>query len=261
MQLQNRVVWITGASAGIGEGLARRMAGEGAHIALSARRRDELERVAAELPPGTRCVIVPGDIADLASIPVWVAQIEAALGPIDILVNNAGISQRSLVRDTALETYRRIMEIDFFAPVALTQAVLPSMLQRRSGQIVVTSSVVGKFSTPLRSGYAAAKHALHGFFDALRAEVAKDGISVTMIIAGAIHTSVSINALTGDGSNYGVMDELQASGMDVERAADQMVQGIIADEPELLVAEGQSEVLYQLARQDPERLYQMLALS
>jgi short-subunit dehydrogenase len=260
MKLQDRVVWITGASAGIGAALAHRMALEGASLALSARRRDELERVAAGLPPETRCAVVPADVTDLASIPSWVAQIEQRLGPIDVLVNNAGISQRSMVRDTSLETYRRLMEIDFFAPVALTQAVLPSMVQRSSGQVVVMSSVAGKFSTPLRSGYAAAKHALHGFFDALRAEVAKEQIAVTAIVAGAIHTDVSINAVTGDGSAYGVMDELQANGMDVKHAADRMVAGIIADDPEFLVAEGPSQQLYRLAHDDRRRLFEVLAL-
>lgn len=260
MKVQNKVVWITGASAGIGEALAHRMAREGALLALSARRRSQLERVKAALPAGTRSCIVPGDVVDFASIPAWRRQIEQELGPVDVLVNNAGISQRSLVRDTSLDIYRRLMEVDYFAPVALTQAVLPGMLERSSGQIVVVSSVAGKFGTPLRSGYAAAKHALHGFFDCLRCEVAKDGVSVTAIVAGAIHTNVSINAVTGDGSTYGVMDELQATGIDVSEAADAMVEGILADEPEVLVAEGGSLQLYQMSRQDPKSVYEALAL-
>ncbi|HTX56130.1 MAG TPA: SDR family NAD(P)-dependent oxidoreductase [Candidatus Acidoferrales bacterium] len=255
MQLANKVVWITGASAGIGEALANRVAREGALLALSARRRDELERVKASLPQGTRAAIVPGDVTDLASIPKWIAQIESELGPIDVLVNNAGVSQRSLARDTAMETYRLIMEVDFFAPVALTQAVVPAMVERGSGQIVVTSSVAGKYGTPLRTGYAAAKHALHGYFDSLRAEVAKDGVVVTALVVGAVHTDVSINALTGDGSSYGIMDDLQSTGIEPERAADLLVAGIIADEPEVLVAEGISLDAYELSRKDPKALY------
>jgi short-subunit dehydrogenase len=260
MELANKVVWITGASGGIGEALAYRIAREGALLALSARRRQELERVTAALPPGTRSTMIASDVVDFASIPEWLAQVEAELGPVDVLVNNAGISQRSLVRDTSLQTYRLLMEVDFFAPIALTQAVLPSMLERGSGQIVVMSSVAGKFGTPLRSGYAAAKHALHGFFDSLRAEVAKDGVSVTAIVAGAIRTDESINALTGDGSSYGVMDELQATGIEVARAADMMVKGIVAGEPEVLVAEGTSLQAYQLSRQDPTSVYRLFAL-
>jgi short-subunit dehydrogenase len=258
MNLTNRAVWITGASSGIGEALAQRIAREGALLALSGRRTNELERVKAELPPGTRAIIVPGDVTDLASIPKWIAQIESQLGPIDVLVNNAGISQRSLARDTAMETYRRIMEVDFFALVALTQAVVPAMIKRGSGQIVATSSVVGKYGTPLRTGYAAAKHALHGYYDSLRAEVAKDGVIVTVLVVGAVHTDVSINAVTGDGSKFGVMDDLQANGIEPERAADLLVAGIIADEPEVLVAEGLSRQMYDLSRQDPKALYAMM---
>jgi short-subunit dehydrogenase len=259
MKLPDKVVWITGASSGIGEALAHRIAGEGALLALSARRRSELERVKAALPAGTRATIIPGDVTDFAAIPTWIAQIESELGPIDVLVNNAGVSQRSLARDTTMETYRYLMEVDFFAPVALTQAVVPTMVKRGSGQIVVTSSIAGKLGTPLRTGYSAAKHALHGYYDSLRAEVAKEGIVVTALVVGAVHTNVSINAVTGDGSTFGIMDDLQATGIEPERAADMMVAGIIADEPEVLVAEGSSLQAYQLSRQDPKALYAMLA--
>ncbi len=260
MKLANKVVWITGASSGIGEALANRMARDGALIALSARRRSELERVKAALPAGTRTMIIAGDVTDFASIPSWIKQIESELGPIDVLVNNAGVSQRSLARDTTMETYRFIMEVDFFAPVALTQAVVPGMAKRGSGQIVVTSSVAGKYGTPLRTGYSAAKHALHGYYDSLRAEVAKDGVVVTTLVVGAVHTNVSINALTGDGAAYGIMDDLQATGTEPQRAAELMVAGIIAGEPEVLVAEGVSLQALELSRRDPKALYAMLAL-
>ncbi len=260
MQLANKVVWITGASAGIGEALAQRIAREGALLALSARRQDELERVKAALPQGTRATIILGDVTDFAAIPAWIAQIESELGPIDVLVNNAGVSQRSLARDTKMETYRYLMEVDFFAPVALTLAVVPGMVERGSGQIVVTSSVAGKYGTALRTGYAAAKHALHGFYDSLRAEVTKDGIEVTLLVVGAVHTNVSINAITGDGSTFGVMDDLQATGIEPARAADMLVAGIIADEPEVLVAEGISLQAYELSRNDPKALHAMLRM-
>jgi short-subunit dehydrogenase len=260
MKLTNKVVWITGASSGIGEALAHRIARERALLALSARRRNELERVKATLPRGTRAIIIPSDVTDFASIPTWVAQIESELGPIDVLVNNAGISQRSLARETTMETYRRIMEVDFFAPVALTQAVVPAMAKRGSGQIVVTSSVVGRYGTPLRTGYSAAKHALHGYYDSLRAEVSKDGVVVTVLVVGAVHTDVSVNAVTGDGSTYGIMDDLQAAGIEPERAADLLVAGIIADEPEVLVAEGLSRNAYDLSRQDPKALYETMRM-
>lgn len=260
MKLTNKVVWITGASSGIGEALAHRIAREGALLALSARRRGELERVKGALPAATRTAVIPGDVTDFAAIPNWIAQIEAELGPIDVLINNAGVSQRSLARNTTMETYRHLMEVDYFAPVALTQAVVPAMVKRGAGQIVVTSSVAGKLGTPLRTGYAAAKHALHGYYDSLRAEVTKDGIVVTALVVGGVHTDVSINAVTGDGSKFGIMDDLQATGIEPARAAEMMVHGIIADEPEVLVAEGPSLQAYQLSRQDAKAVYALLAM-
>jgi short-subunit dehydrogenase len=259
LRLSGQVIWITGASGGIGAALARRFAREGAALALTSRREAELARVVAELPAGTRAIAVPGDVTELAAIPAWLARIEAELGPVDMLVANAGISQRSRVRDTPLAIYRTLMEVDFFAPVALAQAVLPGMLARRRGHIVVTSSVAGKYGTPLRSGYCAAKFALHGFFDALRAESAKDGIDVTLLVAGPVRTDVSINALTADGSTYGVMDAMQANGIPVDVAAETILTGLLAREPEIVIAEGPSRDALELARTDPKALYALVA--
>jgi len=260
VKLAGTVVWITGASAGIGEALAHEAAREGASLALSARRTGELERVAAALPPATRLLVVPGDVTDIAAIPDHVARIEAQLGPIDVLINNAGISQRSLVQDTSLDVYRRLMEIDFFAPVALTKAVLPRMRARRRGHVVVTSSVAGKFGTPLRSGYSAAKHALHGFFDCLRAEVSKDGIIVTLAIVGPVHTDVSVNAVTGDGTPHGIMDEIQAKGLAPRFAAAKIVRAIRRNASEVVVARGMALTALRLSRLSRPALNRIVAL-
>ncbi len=260
MNYAGRVIWITGASAGIGAALARRLAREGASLVLSARRADQLEAVAASLPATTPRLVLPGDVTDFAAIPSWLARIEAELGPVDVLVANAGITQRSLARDTSFDVYRQLMEVDFFAPVAFARAVLPGMLERGAGHIVVTSSVAGKFGTPLRSGYCAAKFAVHGYFDALRAETHKDGIAVTTIVAGPIQTDVSVNALTADGSRYGIMDEIQANGIPVEEAADTIVAGMIAREPEIVVVRGAFLRTLELARSDPAKLFAAVAL-
>jgi len=232
--IANHIVWITGASSGIGEALAVAAARRGARLVLSARRTSELERVRG------RCA-TPADVAvlplDLERFDAGAAAAQAAgfFGPVDVLVNNAGISQRSLVADTSMEVYRRIMELDFFAPVALTKAVLPGMLARRRGHVVAISSVAGKVATPLRSGYAAAKFALHGFYDALRAEVWKRGITVTVIVPGFIRTDVSINAVTGSGAPYGTMDSKQATGMDPGVCADRIWRAVQAGKSEALI--------------------------
>ena len=151
-------------------------------------------------------------LADTASLEKASQRALQECGPIDILINNGGISQRSVVVETRLEVDRRIMEVNFFGAVTLTKLVLPSMLSRKSGHIVVNSSVIGKFGTPFRSAYAASKHALHGFFESLRAELWGEGIRVTMICPGFVRTNISVNALKGDGSTLGSMDAAHPPG-------------------------------------------------
>ena len=212
MSFQDQVVWITGASAGIGEALALAFARQGARLILSARNETELQRVAAACAPAT-VLVLPLDLADTASLPVNAAEALVRFGRLDVLLNNGGVSQRSLALETTLEVDRRLMEVNYFGTVALTKAVLPALLAQRSGRIVVISSLVGKFGTPYRSAYAASKHALHGFFDSLRAELPGSGVGISLICPGFIHTGVSVNALTGDGSALGTMDEATERGL------------------------------------------------
>src|SRR5215467_12815071 len=188
MYFKSRRVWITGASSGIGEALAYSLHATGARLILSARREEELKRVqeACGGKPDTR--ILPLDVSQAGELPGKAREALTVFGGIDILVMNAGISQRSLTRDTEDSVYRRLMEVNFFGPEALTRAVLPSMLERKNGHIVVISSVAGLFGVPLRSGYSATKFALHGFYEALRAEEGKNGIRVTLVCPGFIRT-------------------------------------------------------------------------
>lgn len=212
MSFQDQVVWITGASAGIGEALALALARQGARLILSARNEAALRRVAAACAPA-EALVLPLDLADAAALPATVQRALAHFDRIDVLINNGGVSQRSLALETALDVDRRLMEVNYFGTVALTKAVLPALLARRSGRIVVISSLVGKFGTPYRSAYAASKHALHGFFDSLRAELHGSGVGISIICPGFIHTGVSVNALTGDGTALGTMDEATAGGL------------------------------------------------
>ncbi|HWF04433.1 MAG TPA: SDR family NAD(P)-dependent oxidoreductase, partial [Candidatus Angelobacter sp.] len=172
---QGRRIWITGASSGIGEAMALAFHRAGARLILSARREDELKRVQAACggEPNTR--ILPLDVSNADELPEKTRATLAMFGGIDILVLNAGITQRSRTRETDESVYRRLMEVNFFAPEAMARAVLPSMLAQKSGHMVVISSVAGKFGVPLRSGYSASKFALHGFFEALRAEEERNG--------------------------------------------------------------------------------------
>ncbi len=244
MKLKDKVVWITGASSGIGEALARDLAGKGAYLVLSARREDELERVRAGLAQPGHHRVVPLDLARPETFPGLVDDVNSATGGVDMLINNGGVSQRSLVRDTDLSVDRRLMDINFLGPVALTKAVLPGMVQRGGGMIVVVSSLVGEVSTPLRSAYAASKHALHGWFDALRAEEHDQGIRVLIAMPGFIRTELPLQALTGNGASQGQMDAAQEAGMAPEVCARQMVRAVQNEREQVIIAGRERAGLY-----------------
>ena len=215
-RFQDQVAWVTGASSGIGEALARALAREGASLVLSARREAELERVRASCPDPARVRLVPVDLLDASARPSASAAAEAAFGRIDVLVLAAGVSQRANALEADPTSVRRLFELDFFAPIDLARVVVPGMVARGRGRVVVVSSVVGHVPTPGRSSYAAAKHALHGWFDALRAEIHGTGVHVTLLCPGYVRTEISRNALAADGSPRGVLDEQIAGGMDPE---------------------------------------------
>jgi short-subunit dehydrogenase len=254
MRFKDQVVWITGASSGIGEALAYAFSREGAKLILSGRREAELERVRQSCDGSKdRIFVLPLDLTqfDLFSEKTAVAQNH--FGRIDILVNNGGISQRSLVRETDFAIDLAVMNTNYFGSVGLTKAVLPAMLARRSGHIVVISSLMGYLDTPLRSAYAASKHALHGYFDSLRAELWRDNVKVTMICPGYVRTEISINALKGDGSKHGRMDDAQEKGISAERCAAKTLDAIERGREEVMI--GGIEVMAVYAKRFLPALY------
>jgi short-subunit dehydrogenase len=226
---KNKVIWITGASSGIGEALAYAFSAEGALLILSSRRVDELERVKKACAHPDQVNIILFDLLDTTVFEARTAQAIATFGHIDIMVHNGGISQRSLVIETGMDVHRRVMELDYFSYIALTNHLLPHFAQRKSGHFVVMSSVMGKLGTPMRSSYAAAKHALHGFFDCLRAEVASLHIKVTLLTPGYIRTNISQNAITKDGTQLGSPSENIEKGLAPDRAAGQILNAIGKD--------------------------------
>lgn len=233
--IENKVVWITGASGGIGEALALACAERGARLVLSARKEAELNRVKAACTKSPDVLVLPLDVTNFERMPQVVQTVLSHFGSIDVLINNAGISQRSYAENTELDVDRRIMDINFFGTVALTKAVLPHFLERKTGHFVTISSVMGKIGTPLRSAYAASKHALHGFFDCLRAEVTDRRVHVLMVCPGMIATDISKNSLTGDGGKYNKMDDGQANGMDPARLATRVIKALEKREDEIYV--------------------------
>ena len=253
-----RVAWITGASSGIGEALAVALGQAGWLLILSGRRLDALERVASAV--GGPVLMLPFEATAFDALPAIVARAIAWRGRIDLLVNNAGISQRSMALDTGLDVYRSLMEVDFFAPLRLTQLVAPHMVERRSGRIVAISSLAGRIGSPLRSGYCAAKFALAGYFEALRAEFERAyNVGVTIVLPGSVRTAIAANALQGDGSVRGVSDENIDSGMDAAEAACIILDGIDRGAREIVVAQGGEAGAAELRARDPERLFDYLA--
>jgi len=221
----NKIAWITGASSGIGEALVYELVNQGAKVIISARREDELLRVQKEA--GNKNVfILPLDLEATTTFPEKVQEAIAAFGHIDFMFHNGGISQRSLVKDTLPSVQRRVMEIDYFSYIELTYLLLPHFLERKTGHIIAISSVMGKIGTPLRSAYAAAKHALHGYFDCLRAEVWQQNINVTVITPGYIRTNVSLNAVTATGSKLNELGKNIGHGYPANKTAIQILKAV-----------------------------------
>lgn len=230
--LQDAVVVITGASSGLGKECARVFHAAGARLVLCGRDAARLQQVVQELTENSTQSrtytpsIVVFDLADTETVDRAAEEILKCYGQVDVLINNAGISYRGNILDTHLSVQRQVMETNYFGPIALTQALLPSMVRRRSGHIVVISSVQGKIAIPYRSAYAASKHATQGYFDCLRAEIERYGIPVTVVSPGYIRTNLSVNAVTGDGSKYGVLDKTTASGWDPVDVAQEVLKAV-----------------------------------
>jgi short-subunit dehydrogenase len=224
LNVQDKTVWITGASSGIGEALAYQCNAAGAFVVISARRENELARVKSKCAFPEKVAIVTLDQADHTSLKPAFDRALAFTGKIDIFFNNGGISQRAEALKTSLDIDRRIFEINFFSNITLGKWVAQHMVTRKEGHIVVTSSLLGKWGFFLRSGYSATKHALHGFYDSLRMEIEKDGVRISLVTPGFIATEISVHAVDASGKETGNMDANQAGGISPEACAKQVLQ-------------------------------------
>lgn len=233
---KDQVAWITGASSGIGEALALAFANAGAKLVLSARRKEELERVKKACGlDDTRCLILPLDLSDTSGIDQLTKTVIEKFGRIDLLVNNGGISQRSLAKETPIEIDRKIMEVNYFGQIAHTKSVLPQMLKQKSGHVIVISSIAGKFGFWFRTAYSASKHALQGFYESFRLETEADGIRTLIVAPGKIKTNISVNAVKSDGTSHNSMDKSTESGMSAEECARIILEAIRKNKEEVLI--------------------------
>ena len=234
-KIDKKIIWVTGASSGIGEALVYQLHQLGAKLILSARRANELERVKNACTQKSEVHLLTLDLSEAETLEEKCKQALTLMGPIDVIIHCGGISQRDKVMNTSLAVDRRIMEVNYFGTVALSKFLLPSMVTRKQGHHVIITSVTGIISTPLRSAYAASKHALHGFFDALRAEHEKDNIHVSLICPGYIKTKISFNALMGDGSKQNTMDKAQDNGMSPVICASKIIRAIEQNKNEVYI--------------------------
>jgi dehydrogenase/reductase SDR family protein 7B len=257
MKFKDKIIWITGAASGIGEALAYRSLEYGGKLILSDIDEAGLTRVVETcVSAGADVLNLPLDLSSGESIERAAGLAMERYGRVDVLINNGGISQRSLTWETPLEVDRRIMDVNFFGAVILTKAVLPGMMERGSGYIAVTSSITGKFGFPLRSAYAASKHATQGFFETLGIELSDRNISVTIAMPGRVRTNISVNALTGDGTPHGKMDPGQATGIPAERCARQYLDAIYKRKHEVLIG-GRELTMVHIRRFLPAIFYRM----
>jgi dehydrogenase/reductase SDR family member 7B len=234
-QFENQICWITGASSGIGAALAISLNDLGAHVIISARNKEKLETIKSMTRFPDKVAILPCDMEDLNSLPVIARQAWELLGKIDCVFLNAGMAVRDMIIRTDLDMIQKVMNVNYFSNVVLSKSLLPLMLNQGHGRFVVTSSLCGKFGVPKLGAYSASKHALHGFFESLRAEYEKDGVEVTMITAGHVRTQITLNALQGNGSRYGKMQESIGAGISAESCAAAIIRAVARKKSEVLV--------------------------
>ena len=201
-------VWITGASSGIGEQVAYQYAQQGAQLVLTASSEDRLTSVATRCKEqgATDVVVLPYDLSQPEGIAALTQQAWQAFQGLDVAFLNAGISQRTRVEDTSMEMVRKIMEINYFAPVAIAKELLRARTTATPFHIAVTTSIAGLFGFPLRCAYSSSKHALYGFFETLQAENYDNGLRVTIVCPGRVNTPISLRALDKGGQPHGGMD-------------------------------------------------------
>ncbi|MDA3440521.1 SDR family NAD(P)-dependent oxidoreductase [Acinetobacter bereziniae] len=256
--LDGKVVWITGASSGIGKALAAECALQGAQVILSARRLKELEKVRVSLLHPDHHLSVAMDITDEAQVRHAYEQVLDQKGRIDLLINNAGLSQRALITETSMQTERAIMEIDYFSQVFLTKLVLPTFIAQKSGRIAYISSVAGLLGTQYRATYSAAKAAIHMWANSLRAEVAQDGVKVSVIFPGFVKTNVSFNALNGAGKPQAHQDEAIENGLEADDFAKQTVSALLNGQEYIVVGGAKEKLGVWVSRLSPTTLYKMI---
>lgn len=258
MNFNHKIIWITGASSGIGKSLAIALSKQQTKLILSSRNETKLNEVKNTCKHPENVKILPLDLENYTSLTAKVDEALELFGTVDMLFNNGGISQRSLAKDTTITVDKRIMDINYLGTVALSKALLPHFIEKNSGHFVVITSIVGKIGTPLRSSYAASKHALHGFFDSLRAEIYNYNIKVTLACPGFVQTNISINALTGNGTAQNKLDTATKNGLPPEIFAKKLLKAVQQEKQEVYIGGFKEKLAVYVKRFFPKLLSKMI---
>lgn len=254
---KNKIVWITGASSGIGRDIALLLAHQGAHLILSSSSEERLKNIQNLcIPQAASCQILPVNLAKPDQVILATRKARELHQRIDVLILNAGISQRSFIQETPYEVHQLIFQVNYFSNVQLIKQLLPMMIEQGGAHLAVTGSITGKFGFPLRSAYSASKHALHGFFETLRLEHREDAIHVSMILPGRVNTNISLNAVNAEGKKHGKMDDGQAGGISSTQCAKKYLKAIEKGKKEVLIG-GKELMMVHIRRFFPALFYRI----
>ncbi|NJB71635.1 short-subunit dehydrogenase [Saonia flava] len=251
LDLKDKTVWITGASSGIGESLAIQLNQMGAKVIASARRTEKLSELKKQSPNPHDLLTLPMDITNPNSIEKAVAQTKQ-LDRLDLVIHNSGISQKGLVIENEMEVDRKIMETNYFGTVALTKSIMPIFLEQGYGWFGVVSSFAGVMGIPGRSAYSASKHALHGFFNSLRAENMDCELNISFILPGFINTEITAKGLCGDGKPYGKVETSHQLGISASECADGIIKGLMKKNKRIVVGKKFELLMLTINRISPE---------
>lgn len=230
-----KVVIITGAGSGIGSALALRFARAGYAIAISGRRKEKLEVVAAAIQSaGGTCVVFPGDVSVEDDCRQLIAATVQRFGRLDVLINNAGITMRALLADLQLDVLRKVMDTNFWGTVYCTKYALPHLLASR-GSVVGISSIAGKKGLPGRTGYSASKFAMEGFLESLRTENLQKGLHVLVACPGFTASDIRSSALAADGSRQGESPRAESGMMSAETVADHICTAVAGRKRDIIL--------------------------
>ena len=255
---KNKIIVITGASSGIGKSMAIAFAKSEAKLFLVARSLENLELVKIECLNYCKYVeVYQLDVSKESDIQKFAEIISRSISKIDILINCAGVSQRSIIKETAIEVERKIMETNFWGTVNVTKSLLPFLEKSNKGNIVIISSLAGIFGTPFRGAYSASKHALKGYFETLRLEYDNDDIKILLVYPGFIDTSISYNSLTGNGELHRQNSENQKNGISPDECASKILEAIINGKKEIVIG-GKETLMVFFKKYLPSLFYYLI---